>query len=333
MANIVSEIKIENHFGVANHCIKANTRNDYYGSYISIIKEISFILYPDKEFELYFQVPEDGSYKDLIKFIEKNKITLLGSAVIAVSTVFFNYLNYKDSHEQYLYDKGMRIVDTATKCLELKNKLNELGENYTIEGIDDLMLDQVCKSISLQKKKNNLYQALVDDESIENSKIIIKDNNGSVINSSNIEKNDFTSYINPIADEDYTIENVNGLIELNSPVFKQKKDGRGIPWRGTYIGENIIYKDFPVLNNNEDIDFYMQDNDFKSLVVKGERTFIIGDNMRVIFDIKGQIINGIYQNRSIYIKQVAGYNEDIIQHKANNKESIKTNEEQKGLFE
>lgn len=330
--DIVSEIEIENHFGVANHCIRAETRNDYYENYISIIKEISSILYSDKEFELYFQTPEIGSYKDVIRFIEKNKITLIGSAVIAVSGMFFAYLNYRDTHDQYLYDKGMRILDTTSKCLELKNKLEELGQNYVIDGVDDLKIDQICRSISLQKKKNSLYETLVNDKSVENNEIIIKDNNGTLINSSNITKEDFSSYINPLIDEDYLVENISGLIELNSPVFKQKKDGRGIPWRGTYFGEAVIYKEFPILNNNEDIDFYMQDNDFKNLIIKGARTFTVGDNMRVILDIKGQIVNGIYQNRSVYIKQVTGYNDDVIQHEVASKDSRKIAEGQKGLF-
>jgi len=116
-------------------------------------------------------------------------------------------------------------------------------------------------------------------------------------------------------DQKYLLQNTSGVVELISPVVKQKREGKGIPWRGTYYGEDINFKNIPILHNGDDIEFYMQDSDFKGQILNKERTFGIGDNMRIVFDISGELKGGVLMNRSIYLKEVKSYNEDIIPHK------------------
>lgn len=327
-------ITIETHFGVPNHFIRAGTKNKYSEDFIAIIQEVSKIIYPDKDFEIYFAPPEFGSYKDIIKIFEKNNLKKEIKFVATIGTFICAYLTYKDQHKISLQNQEMRVVDNIQKCLELKKNIEIIKENYDIEGISEEKLSIVCGSLSLKKRKNSIYETLVNDEMIDSSETILKDSTGSSFLSKKIERNEFPEYIELISDQKhYSNNNIEGVIELISPVLKQKKDGRGMTWRGTYYGKDIIFEDVNILKNGEDIDFYMQDVDFKSKISNKERTFAIGDNMKIIFDIAGELKGGIILNRSIYIKEVISYNKEIIPHiEKNNNNQKYLSQNQDTLF-
>ncbi|HEV7702005.1 MAG TPA: hypothetical protein VGO63_00975 [Candidatus Paceibacterota bacterium] len=327
-------ITIETHFGVPDHYIRANTRNKCSEDLVAMLQEMSKVLYPNEEFEIFLLPSEPGSYKDIIKFIKKNKIGVSLGTAATVAGLVFVVLNYKDSHEEHLHEKNMWVVDDTAKCLELKQNMEALKGDYDIENIPDEKLAEVCGNLNLKKKKNNIYDTLQRDNMIKDNETLLKDSKGEIISSKKIVKEDFPKYIEPILDKKYSYENANGIIELISPVVKQKREGRGISWRGTYFGENIVSESVTILTNGEDIDFYMQDPDFKDQTYKRERTFASGDNMKVIFDITGDLKGGILLNRSIYIREVESYNEDIVFHK----ERVKKQQEiipddQSGLFD
>lgn len=307
-------ITIETHFGVPEHFIRADTKNRYSENIVAIIQEIALILYPNDEFEVYLLPSEPGSFKEIIKFVNKHKLGVAAGSVMTIGGLVLGILTYKDSHEKFINDQRMQIVDDTQKCLELKKNIDNISVDYTIENISEEKIKIACGSLNLKKRKNNIYNTLKNDEMIENNETILKDSTGSSVLSKKIEKNEFPEYIELISDQKYSNEKIEGIIELISPVLKQKKDGKGMPWRGIYYGENIVFGDISILQNEEGFDFYMQDSEFKTKINNKQQTFKVGDIMRVTFDIYGELKGKIIQNRSIYIKEVKSYNEEIIPH-------------------
>jgi hypothetical protein len=325
---------IETHYGVSENFVRANTRNQCSEDLVIIIKEIARILYPDDYFDIYLLPPEPGSYKDILKFVKKNKLGLSAATTITIGGLVLGFLNYQDSHETHLHEMKTAIVSDVANCLDLSKTMEELKEKYDIENVPQEKIAEVCGNINLKKRKNNFYNTLNQDDMIIENETVLRDEENQTIFSKKIEKNEFSKYIETISNQDYLQENIEGVIELISPVVKQKKEGKGIPWRGTYYGEDVFYDNIPILKNGEDMDFYMQDSEFKDKIYNKERTFAIGDNMRIIFNITGEIKGGLIQNRNIYIKEVKNYNEDIIIHKTKStKNSDGTSNKQISIFD
>lgn len=327
-------IMIETHFGVLEHFIRAGTRNKCSEDLVSMIQEVAEILYPNDDFDIFLFPPEPGSYRDIVKFVKKNKIGVSVGTAVAVGGLVLGYLNYRDSHEAHLNDKKMWVVDDTTKCLELQKMLEDLKKDHDVENISEKKILEVCGNLNLKKRKNNFYNTLQGDGMIKNNETILKDSTNRLVFSKSVARADFVKYIEPILDTKYSKENNEGIVELISPVVKQKREGKGIAWRGTYYGENIVFKDISILNNGDDMEFYMQDSDFKSQISNKERTFAVKDNMKIVFDITGELKGGALLNRSIYIKEVKSYNEDIIPHKEKIHRKQDTNpDDQDGLFD
>lgn len=308
-------ITIETHFGVLENFIHADTRNKCSEDLVAMIREVITILYPNNSFDIYFLPSEPGSYRDIIKFVKKHKIGATVGTVVTVGGLVLGYLNYKDSHETHVHDEKIWVVDDTQKCLELQQTLENLKKDYIIENIPEEKLSEVCGNLNLKKRKNSFYNTLNGDSMIKSNETVLKDAITQTVFSKKIERSDFPKYVEPILDQRLSVESTEGLVELISPVVKQKKEGKGIPWRGTYYGEDINFQNVPILHNGDDIEFFMQDSDFKGQILKKERTFAIGDNMRIVFDILGDLKNGAVLNKNIYIKEVKSYNEDIIPHK------------------
>ena len=327
-------ITIESHFGVPGHLIRANTRNKCSEDLIAMIQEVAKILYPNDAFDIYLLPSESGSYKDIIKFVKKNKVGSAVGVAITVGGLTLGFLSYKDSHEAHLNDKKMWVVDNTMKCLELKKTIEDLNESYDIENIPDEKISEVCGNLNLKKRKNNFYNVLHDDSMIEDNETLLRDAKEQLVFSKKVERDDFSKYIEPIPDQKYSQENIKGFVELISPVVKQKKEGKGIAWKGTYYGKDIVFESILILKNKEDMDFYMQDPDFKSQIYNKERSFAIGDNMKIIFNITGELKGGVLQNRNIYIKEVKSYNEDVIPHKLRHTKSFENvSDNQNSLFD
>jgi hypothetical protein len=306
---------IETHFGVSGNFVRADTRNKCSEDLVVMIQEIAKILYPNDYFDIYLLPPESGSYKDIIKFVKKGSTV---ATIIAVGTLTLGFLNYQDSHETHLHEMKMAAIDDITDCLGINKTIENLKKQYDIDNIPQSKIDEVCGNITLKKRKNNFYNTLDKDSMIIDNETILRNEQNQTIFSKKIEKNDFSKYITIAPNQEYLKENVEGIIELISPVVKQKKEGKGITWRGTYYGKDIFYNNTSILKNEEDVDFYMQDSEFKNKIYNKEIKFGIGDNMMIIFDISGEIKGGLIQNRNIYIKEVKRYNEDIITHKKKN---------------
>ena len=326
-------ITIESHFGISDNLIRANTRNKCSENLVVMIQEVAGILYPNEDFDIYLLPSEPGSYRDIIKLVNKNKSRITIGAVGMVGTLVLGCLTYKDMHEAHLNNKKMWPVDNTIKCLELKKLIEDSNEDYNIENIPEEKISEVCGNLDLKKRKNNFYNTLNGDSMIKNNETVLKNAKEQLVFSKKVERDDFPKYIEPIPDTKYSKENNKGIVELISPVVKQKKEGKGITWRGTYYGDDVFYKDITILKNGDDIEFYMQDSDFKSQIYNKERSFAIGDNMIIVFDITGELKGGVFQNRSIYITEVKSYNEDIIPHKLRHTKSFEdVSDKQESLF-
>jgi len=312
-------LTIESHFGVPQNLIRVRTRNKCSDDLVGIIKIIASILYPGEEFEIFLLPAEDGSYKDVIKLLKNVKSEILKTPIVALTTIGIltvGILTYTDSHAEFLHSKKMWVIDDTAKCLSLKEQIAKLSNEYEIENIPDEKIKEVCGNIELKKFKNDRYKVLQNDEMISSDETIIKNPESEIIYRKRVDRSEFDMCIEPLPEnEEYRIENLEGVIELISPVLKQKKEGKGITWRGIYHGENIQERGIDILLDEEAVNFYMQDPEFKEKINKHEVVFSTDENMNVLFNITGIIDVTTIKDKSIYIKEVLRINEDVIEHK------------------
>ncbi|MCT4617593.1 MAG: hypothetical protein N4A38_05295 [Candidatus Gracilibacteria bacterium] len=314
---------IENHFGVPENEIRAFTRNGCGEDLSLIINEIISILYPNEKIEILFLPPENGSFKDILKIV--------GTGVVSVSTVgafVFSALTYFDSHEKSVHDKEMRIIDDNIKCLKFKKLLEDYKkQGYEVEGIEEEKMKKICGNLFIKKIKNNRIDKLIKDDMVSSDEIKLFDSTKKIIKEKKIEKDDFEKYIEYIPEnEDFLREDLEGVIEIISPVIKQEKKGGGLTWKGTYFGEYIKEHGIDILINGDIINFYMQDEGFKENIKNHEVTFGNEDNIEVIFSLKCSLALDGPKNKKIYIKKVKKMNENIVAYKeiASNRKIINT---------
>lgn len=325
----MDHIIIESHFGVPDNLIRSYTRNKCSEDLVGIINEIATILYPDDEFEILLLPSEPGTYKDVIKLLKKKPLEAV-TAVTTIGILTFAFLTYLDSHSEHSHDTKMQIVDDTAKCLALRAQLNSLDDQYGIDKITDEKLNEVCGNIKLKKLKNERYQTLIEDDMVANEQTIIKDFQGQTVFEKTIQKEEFNMCIEYLPEnEEYEKKSIEGVIELISLVVRQKKEGKGRTWYGTYYGENIEERGIVILENGQEITFYMQDDDFKEKIKNHEIVFSSDDNIRAKIDIKGELNIDKLINPSFYVKEVISFNKDIIEHKVKTKKiQTKPNDDQ-----
>ena len=307
---------IEMHFGMPGHAILANTRNKCSVNLVNMIQEVAEILYPEDEIEIYLLPSQEGSYRDTIKFVKKHKLGTAVGSIVALGGLTVAILTYKDSHEAHVHAREGWVLEDTQKRLNLKEKLSQLQIDYEVAGIEEDKIKQICGNLNLKKRKNEIYSVLQKDESIESQEFILRNNEEVLIYQNTIPKSDFSNYIEPVPlDPRVLLEDREGSIELISPVVRQEKNGKGVPWKGVYYGDDIKIHSIPVLSNGDRFEFYMQDQDFKEKMYNKEVSFTTGDNMQVIFDIRVELGTSTVLKRNVYVKFVKNHNENIIIHK------------------
>ncbi len=302
---------IQTHFGVPENFIFPWTRNRCSDDLVDILKEVLGILYPNIEFEIFVAPPEKGSYVDRVWLRGKaNGTVALSGVILTAGLLYYSARTYSDTHEEH-------VIDSAKKCIELQKLLNKGSLGYELDKVSTEKISEICSNVSIKKKKNDFYNTLMKDETVRGIEIssFLNQEGLEITSSGEISSSDFGKYIEPIVDEKIELQSQSGTLELISPVVKQKKEGKGIPWRATYYGEDVVLGNTKVLQNGEDIDFFMQDPDFKDQTRNGERAFKHDDNMVVLFTLKGELKGDIIQNRNIYIQKVITYNKETIPHK------------------
>ena len=285
---------IETHFGVSGHSIKARTRNLYTQSQINILIEIVNLIYPDEIIEIYFEPPENGSYKDTIKVV--------GGGVSAIIFGVYSILAYYDSKEA-------NYVSTFESCLNIINE-----DNLTEK------IKKSCESVGIKKQKNDLFKSVIEDPEVKFVQTVIKNKDRIISFDKKIIREDFSNYLEDIPQvRECTKIDMEGYIELAQPyILKQNQYGPGRPWSGIYYGENL-HDEFGVsiLENGHSVDFFMQDSDYKDQVYNKVIKFESGDNISVTFDMSAKTDESghFYKSRRIYVKKVKSQNDNIIKHK------------------
>ncbi len=318
-------VTIESHFGLVipegasnNHSILAKTRNRCAQNLVEMFYEIATILYPEEEFEIYFLPSEPGGFRDIFKIVQKypKGAAIAGITILCtVAGTTLGYLTYKDSHESHEHDKKMWIIEDIEKCLKLEQEKSNAEEEFDISNFPKDKIDAICGNLELQRKKNDRYQTLKNDDSITEEETILKNDSNDILMIKKVGSSDFKEYITPITIEEGFINlETNGLIELLGPVVRQRKEGGGIKWKGIYHGDDIAYKDKIIFTDGDGIDFYMQDDEFKDKISAQDIVFRNGDSMAVKMTITFYLSDSELNRKNVYVSEVMRFNEDVIEH-------------------
>lgn len=292
-------LTLESHFWVIDHAIRPDTRNICSKELVSLIYRVASIIAPEEKIEVLILPSEIWSYKDVFKIT-------WGLSIVSILWAVWWYLNYKDSHERHQ-------IDMFHSCREEIQRIENI--TWWSFSISEDKIYELCEDYGIKKNKNTRYKTLEEDHTVEYEETVIKTQDRQNVFQSTIQRQDFQKMIVPLPEsEEYEEENIKWTIELISLVVKQKKEGRGIPWKWSYFWDDIIYQGIKVLENNEDIDFFMQDEEFKQKIKNQEIQFSSWDNIEVEFKMKVEIYAGIVKTRKIYIKKVLEFNEQEIPH-------------------
>ena len=302
-----NEIGIELHYGFTNsdlHSINFYVRNTCSLAQVEVISYLIKTLYPDVSFEILTLPPQDGSFKDftVVKFFNENQgITLVVGTLLGA----------------LLFSSQIKLNNTTTdiNTLEIIEKCKSLNlDDEQIQKIQD-----ICSSYYHKKQKNIFYQSVMSDNDIISIKPTISKQNNNIFETE-IKKDDFKNYIEEIPKEKEFLKiDLSGNIQLSQPfIDKQQQYGRGVAWKGIYYGDDVFDEDNQlIIEDGENIFFYMQDDEYKSQILNQEISFTSGDNIGVIFDISRYFdyINNKFGKPRLYVKMVRSHNDNLVQHK------------------
>lgn len=302
-----NEIGIELHYGFTNndiHSINFYIRNTCSLAQVKVISYLIKTLYPDERFEILTLSPQDGSFKDLtvVKFLNNN------SGVLALLAVVLPALLYQSQIKVNNTTADINTLEIIEKCKSLN--LND-EQNQKIQDI--------CDSYYPKNQKNIFYQSVISDKDIDSIKpTIFKE--GKSIFKTEIKKDEFINYIEEIPKEKEFLKiDLHGNIQLSQPfIDKQRQYGRGVAWKGIYYGADVFDDDGQlIIEDGENMFFYMQDDEYKSQILSQEISFTSGDNIGVIFDISRyyDYINNKFGKSRLYVKRVVSHNDNLVQHK------------------
>lgn len=304
-----NEISIELHYGFIDndiHSINFFVRNTCSLAQVKIISYLIETLYPNERFEILALPPKEGSFKDItvVKFLNKN------SGVIASVAALLPVLLYLSQYR----------VNTTTadlNTLQIIEKCKSLNSDFPDENLQKL--NDVCGSYYPKKQKNIFYQSIISDKNIVNIKPKISED-GKNIFETEIKQEKFKNFIEEIPKEkEFLRVDLSGNIQLSQPfIDKQQQYGRGVAWKGIYYGEDILDEENQlIVEDGENIFFYMQDDEYKNQILNQEISFTSGDNIGVIFDISRyyDYVNHKYGKPRLYVKKVVSHNDNLVQHK------------------
>lgn len=302
-----NELGIELHYGFIHddvHSINFHVRNTCALAQVGIISYIIETLYPNEHFEILALPPQDGSFRDftVVKFLNDN------AGPMAVVAILLPALLY---HSQYR-------VNTTTADL---NSLYIVEKCKTL-GLDDVQIEtvkEICASYYPKKQKNIFYESVISDKNITKIKPAIFETDQNLFEEE-IAKDQFGSYVEEIPKEkEFLKVDLSGNIQLSQPfIDKQQQYGRGVAWKGIYYGEDVFDDNGQlVVEDGENILFYMQDDEYKNKILNQEISFTSGDNIGVIFDISRyyDYVNNRFGKPRLYVKRVVSHNDNLVEHK------------------
>ncbi len=305
-----NEVGIELHYSFNDidiHSINFYIRNSCSLAQAEIISYLINTLYPDEHFEILTLPPQKGSFNDItiIKFLNKNP-----GIILSVISLILPAL---------LYNSQLKANETTTdyNILQVIEKCKDLDSNFPDEVLQKI--NSICDSYYPRKQKNIFYESIISDKNIVSIEPKIFANDKNVFNAQ-IKQEEFGDYIEDIPKEkEFLKVEMTGNIQLSQPVIdRQQQYGRGLAWRGVYYGNDISDENNNlIVEDGENIFFYMQDDEYKKQILNQEISFTSGDNIGVIFDVSRyyDYVNDKFGKPRLYVKRVVSHNDNLVQHK------------------
>jgi len=183
---------------------------------------------------------------------------------------------------------------------------SQLDANRTTSDLNILKIIEECRNLDIK------------DEQVSIKPMIFEENRN--IFEREIRRFQFKNYIEEIPKEkEFLKTGLEGNIQLSQPfIDKQQQYGRGVAWKGVYYGDDIFDENEQlIIEDGENIFFYMQDDEYKNQILNQEISFTSGDNIRVIFDISRyyDYINNKFSKSRLYVKKVVSHNDNLVKHK------------------
>ncbi len=301
------EITLELHYNFTSddvHAINFHVRNTCALAQVEIISYLIKTLCPDEHFEILTLPPEEGSFKEhtVVKFLNDNQGVALAVTTLLAALLFSSQIRLNDT------TSDLNTLGIVEKC-----------KSFNLSDEQIQKVEEICDSYYPKKQKNIFYQSVMADRDILSIKPTISEEKQRIFQTE-IKRDDFKNYIEEIPKEKEFLKiDLSGNIQLSQPfIEKQQQYGRGVPWKGVYYGSDVFDEDNQIIiEDGENIFFYMQDDEYKNQILNQEISFTSGDNIGVVFDISRfyDYVNGKFGKPRLYVKRVTSHNDNLVQHK------------------
>lgn len=269
----VNQIELHYFFDNKSHTLDTFARNKCEAEFLLIVKEVLTTL--DIEIDIESIVPKEGGFKEIWEFLGKNSphLTNIGIVSSMLIPILLHILSQEPKQDKELLN--LQKEDLKLSIEERKLRIKKLKEeNQQPETISEEEIRPIVKlfedNFKIIKHRSNFYEHISKVEKITQITTSTMYNYEMVEEFKTIEKNDFSKYI--VLKNDLPLEIIeDSKIEIISPILKQGN----FKWKGIY--------------NNEHIDFYMKDKEFKKSVFDGKISFSSGFNIKCVLEIKSVI--------------------------------------------
>jgi len=229
-----SGILVHYYLDLDNHLIDAQLRNKCEVELLALYQEAAKVF--DVDFVILAMPSQEGGYKEVWQFLDKNNKPITSVSAIAIVLGFF--LSTLPSQSDRLTQQltRLQIEEKQLQIKKLKKELHETGGQPSHDFIEEAVsvLRGNNKTIT---RRSNFYKSLTFNQDVKGLGIGNVNYGGGLIDGERpISRKDFprfvlqTNKLPPIVDE-------NALIEIIAPVL----DEGPYKWRGLYQGTPIIF--------------------------------------------------------------------------------------------
>lgn len=282
--------KLEIHYYLKDdiHTMDAFVYNECEYELLILIKELQSLL-AIKNFTLDVEAIAEGGIKTrLILFISDNQFYL------SLLTIIGGILTTKISDKSEI-----KLLEKEKLKLEIKILERQLQKDTSNNAIPLEMADVISSGLKIAKRKSNYYTNLLKDDRIAKISTSILDSDNQIIGEEHIvERSQFNDFI-LTTDEFDSIIVEDAIIEIVSPVLKDKK----ISWKGIYEGKPLS--------------FVMDDIEYIQQVITEKVVFMRGTFIECVLETKRKL------NEIGEIK-VNGYNVLVVIKSFNHSNSFET---------
>lgn len=294
----VNTLEIHYELDDNSHSIDAVLQNKCEYEILALIKEVALRL--DIEINLEVEPYGEGGFRNWLKVLKKDenkKATVTTAVLISILTVLLTTPIAKVSEkliEKIFEDNELKQLEKDKLKLEIEKLEKEIGNNA-----DSLQLSNL-----IRKRKSNFYETLAKYPKVTQVSFQIQNElKQSISKDKTITRNEFKNFV-LVSDDLEPITNDEAIIEIVSPVLKKGN----YKWVGIYNGETI--------------QFNMQSNEFKTLVLNSNVEFKNGSSINCSLEIRKKIDNE-------GVERVVGYDVKRVNFYFENNKPIETKEGRK----